>query len=207
MYDLSIEIESRRQIKILIKKFSFELMNRLIETENLNIIPKKFSWILLNKEITNQYKFKTENIKKILGLILWNTDFYRNYEIIRKPNLSKNSSSYREYPLFSKSFSYGSNYILSGIKLIDSYFQIKRKFLGTLPVICSAKNLYGILISLRELLDILFRELIQTNIVHKIAFVIIKALIHNFLQTKKFYIKDNLIRYMFIEIILGAKSE
>lgn len=204
---LSIEIEIRRQIKIMIKKTSFDLLEKMIKTKNFNIIPNKFSWILLDRKIYPQYKFKNENIKSNLGLILWDSDFYRNYEVVKKPNILKKCLKSLKYPFFSKFFSFNSNFTLSEIKLIDSYFQMKKNFLGTLPVICSVKNLYGISLSLTELLDILFRKLTQTNIFHSVIVVILRTVINNFLLKKNFYIKGKNMRGMCIEVLLRKKSE
>jgi len=203
----SNEIEFRRLCKILLKKISFELKLRLIKTKNINIIPKNFSWGFVNKKIYQYYNLKIKNFKKMLGFISWNNNYDRFFEVVKRTRTSQKNSNYFDKNSFNRYFFRGSNFILSKNRFLDSYFQIERKFLSYLPVVCSLENCFGILLSKREILKILFRNLNQINVFFRKAFIVMKILFCNFIQEKNIYGNNKKIKDIFIEVILRKKSE
>lgn len=87
------------------------------------------------------------------------------------------------------------------MKLIDSYFQLKKKIFKLLPIVFPMENLYGFLLSLSETSILLSQKLVQFGNVHKIFFTRIKNLlleiiaenIPNILTTKNSNMAINLI--------------
>jgi len=202
----SNEIEFRRLGKILLKKISFELKKRMIKTKNINIIPKNFSWGVVNQKIYHYYNLKIKNFKKMLGFISWNNNYNRFFEVVKKIEPTRNLNYFDEN-LFGRYFFRGSNFTLSKNKFIDSYFQIERKCLINLPIVFSLENCYGILLSKKEILKILFRNLNQSNIFFRKAFIFTKTLFYNFIPEKIIYGNKKKIEDVFIEIVLRKKSE
>ena len=105
------------------------------------------------------------------------------------------------FPIVSE-FSYpDSIFTFVDMKLIDSYFQLKKKIFKLLPIVFPMENLYGFLLSLSETSILLSQKLVQFGNVHKIFFTRIKNLlleiiaenIPNILTTKNNNMAINLI--------------
>lgn len=205
MNSFSLEIEFRRIIKTLIRYISDKILWSLIKTKNLEIIPKNFSWVILDELGLNlRYKGRID-FRRPLGSISWNKHYNRCFQIFKNIKSKKEVEKYFFYPFFSSFSSFCSSFTSIDTKFIDSYFQVKRRFTKHLPLLFSNENFFGFLISLWEILEILFLKITQKSKFHRISFLRVKNLI--FKVNKQF--KNNFptikIKTIFINLLSRKK--
>ncbi len=199
------EIEFRRLVKNLIRKISTKIFWSLIKSKNLEIIMKNFSWVFLDEyRLIVNYK-KPIDYKKPLGFILLDSNDNRCIDVIKNSKFFYRNSKTFSYSLFSRFFHCTSNFTFTDIKIIDSFFQIKKKFSKFLPIIFPIGNFYGSLLSLSELLRILFLKFIRNSRIHKVSFLKIKNLILKFIQKFEINLPNKKIRLVFLNILLRKK--
>jgi|NorSeaMetagenome_1021524.scaffolds.fasta_scaffold07415_3 hypothetical protein len=201
MNNFLVALELRRLIKILIHKISSKTIWLMLKTKNFQIIPKNSSWIFSDRIKDNFREFKIINFKNLLGLIfLTSNNTNKCFYTFKNYNCGKKKKSCF-FPIVSE-FSYpDSIFTFVDMKLIDSYFQLKKKIFKLLPIVFPMENLYGFLLSLSETSILLSQKLVQFGNVHKIFFTRIKNLlleiiaenIPNILTTKNNNMAINLI--------------
>ena len=199
------EIEFRRLVKNLIRKISTKIFWAIIKFKNLEIIMKNFSWVFLDEyRLIVNYK-KPIDFKKPLGFILLDSNHNRCIDVTKNSKFFYRNSKFFSYSFFSHFFYGTSNFTFTDIKIIDSFFQIKKKFSKFLPIIFPIGNFYGSLLSLSELLRILFLKFIQNSRIHKVSFLKIKNLILKFIQKSEINLPIKKIRMVFLNILLRKK--
>jgi|Transcript_31922 hypothetical protein len=206
MYYSTIEIESRRMEKIIIQKIHTKFFCSMIRSINLNILPKKLSWVFLNKKNLFVKSTKIEKFKKLIGYIIWDENSNRYFNTTKNTRYWFKNLDRFKYPIFSDFSFPSSNFTFVDIKMIDSFFQIKKKFIQSFPILFSIENFYGLLFSLAEFLKILFKKFIQTSNVHKICFNSIKKLIFKFNKAKTINFTNLKINSIVINTILKERK-
>ena len=163
--------------KVIIQKISNKLLWLMIKVKNLIVIPKNFSWIFLHNKFQEKKRNVKVKFKKLQGFVLWNSVHSRIFDIMRNLNINNKYKKSLVYPFFFTLFSLFPNFALSGNRIIDSFFQLKKKFSEFLPIIFSLENFHGFLISLSDLFRVFFWKFVQYSILHKISFLKIRIMV------------------------------
>ena len=177
MNSVLIALELRRLIKSLIHKIFSKTKWLMLKTKNFQIIPKSSSWIFSDRVEDDFRKFKIMNFKKLLGLIFLTTSTKKCFYAFKNYNCVKKKLNSRFFPILSQFSFPDSIFTFVDMKLIDSYFQLRKKMFKLLPILSSSENFYGFLLSLSEISILLFQGLLQFHYVHSVFFGRIKNLI------------------------------
>lgn len=207
MYFSSVEIESRRMTKILIQKISNTFFCSMIQSVNLNLSPKNFSLVFLNKKNLCVKNLRIVHFRKLIGYTYWNDNSNKYCNTVKNIKYFTKNIYRFSYPFFSDFSISNSTFTFMNSKFIDSYFQIKKSFLKSLPVLFSIENIYGLLFSLAESLKILFKKFTQTSKVHNVCFKMIKKLIFKYSKRKKIDLTDKKMNCILIYTILREKTK
>ena len=202
---LCTEIEIRRLFKVFIQKFSNRLLFSELNIKNFHIIPNQFSWILLNNENLVLKDGIRPKISDLLGIISIGTKNNKFIDVTRDLKSVKNDYSVHSLQFLADFSTSDSFFTFVENKLIDSIFQLKKRFCKLLPIVFPIENLYGCLVSLSEILSILFWKFTQKSKIHRILFIETKKLLFLINKKKKFTLSNKKAKNFFLHILRRKK--